>query len=431
MFNQTPKKIVQTNRLPFIIGIIVLVLVMAVFMYKTQMNQKVKIVSTKPRQSFDISARAPETSWFNDEKFKNIKINNSLDLHKPTVQEIETQEIASQDVDIKKQEIEDEYSTELEIKKIDDKNRVEEKKLELEAMTSSLSIPVPGPPGTQAVGPQQQSTGKDGLAGGLNDILNMAKSMAGAKLPALTSLAGQLITDINNQAGKQAFLKKTDEDDDYLEHSKKKPRSRYEVKAGSYIPAALISGINSDLPGSVDAQVTENVYDTVTGNYLLIPQGAKLVGEYNSTLSFGQQRVQVVWNRIIFPDGTGLDLDKMQGVDIAGYTGFFDKVNNHYLRIYGNAVLLSLMGAGYDILNQKAEQDTDPRETVAAAVGQKLADVSGQALEKNMDVQPTLIIDPGYKFNIMVMKDMVLEDIYGHSSDQQEGSGTYLVPFGK
>jgi len=165
------------------------------------------------------------------------------------------------------------------------------------------------------------------------------------------------------------------------------------------------------LPGSVNAQVTENVYDTVTGNYLLIPQGAKLVGEYNSSLTFGQQRVQVVWNRIIFPDGESLDLEKMQGVDISGLSGFHDKVDNHYLRIYGNAVLLSLMGAGYDILNQKAEQSTDPRETVAASVGQKLADVSEQALQKNMEVQPTVLIDPGYKFKIIVMKDMILDNI--------------------
>ena len=241
--------------------------------------------------------------------------------------------------------------------------------------------------------------------------MDMVKSVTGAKLPALAALGGGLATDINNQDGKQAFLKKVDSDDDYLENSKNKPRSPYEVKAGSYIPAALITGINSDLPGSVNAQVTENVYDTITGNYLLIPQGTKLVGEYNSNVTFGQNRVQVVWNRIIFPDGASLNLGKMQGVDIAGNAGFQDKVDNHYLKIYGNAVLLSLMGAGYDILNQKAEQTTDPRETVAASVGQKLADVSGQTLQRNMDVQPTLIINPGYKFKIMVMKDIVLEEI--------------------
>ncbi len=413
MFNQTPQKIVQTNRLPFLIGIIVLMAVMGVFMYKTQMNQKGEVVKAKPRQSIDISPKAVEASWFNDDKFRNIRINNGASSNKPTAQEIEKQIISSQDLDLKKQEIEDEYSTQLEIKKIEDKNRIEEKKLELEAMKSPLSVEVPSVPGTQAVSQGKQS-GKDDLTGGFNQIINMVKSVTGAKIPALPSLVGSSGAGINNQDEKQAFLKKVDSDDDYLKNFKKAPRSPYEVKAGSYIPAALITGINSDLPGNVNAQVTENVYDTLTGNYLLIPQGAKLVGEYNSNLTFGQMRVQVVWNRIIFPDGKSIDLEKMQGVDIAGYTGFQDKVDNHYLRIYGNAVLLSLMGAGYDILNQNAEQQQgyeNPRDIVAANVGQKLSDVSGQTLEKNMDVQPTVIIDPGYKFKIIVMKDMVLENI--------------------
>jgi type IV secretory pathway VirB10-like protein len=421
MFNQTPQKIVQTNRLPFLIGIIVLMVVMGIFMYKTQMNQKVQTVQSKPRQSLDISSKTVESSWFNDDKFKNIKLNiNESVLHKPTDQEIETKIISGQDLDLKKQEIEDEYSTQLEIKKIEDKNKIEEKKLELEAMKSPLSVDIPPPPGSKISSQGKQSGNDDDMAGGLNQILGMVKAVTGAKIPALATLASGLVGDINNQEGKQAFLKKADTDDDYLENSKKKSRSPYEVKAGSYIPAALITGINSDLPGNVNAQVTENVYDTITGNYLLIPQGAKLVGEYNSNLTFGQQRVQVVWNRIIFPDGKSIDIEKMQGMDIAGYTGFHDKVDNHYLRIYGNAVLLSLMGAGYDILNKQAEQSTDPRETVAASVGQKLADVSGQTLEKNMDVQPTVIIDPGYKFRIFVMKDMLLENI-----DDAEGTLAY------
>jgi len=414
MFNQTPQKIVQTNRLPFLIGIIVLMAVMGVFMYKTQMNQKGVIVKAKPRQSIDISSKTANSSWFNDEKFKNIKINlNESLLHKQTSQEIETGIISSQEADLKKQEIEDEYSTRLEIKKIEDKNRIEEKKLELEAMKSPLSVEVPSLPGTQGVSQGKQSGKDDLLTGGLNQIINMVKSAASPKIPALPSLGSQG-TGINNQDEKRAFLKKGDSDDDYLENSKNKPRSPYEVKAGSYIPAALITGINSDLPGSVNAQVTQNVYDTVTGNYLLIPQGAKLVGEYNSSLTFGQTRVQVVWNRIIFPDGKSIDLEKMQGVDIAGLSGFQDKLDNHYLRIYGNAILLSLMGAGYDILNQNAEHQQgyeNPRDIVAANVGQKLSDVGGQTLEKNMDVQPTVIIDPGYKFKIIVMKDMVLENI--------------------
>jgi type IV secretory pathway VirB10-like protein len=410
MFNQVPQKIVQTNRLPFLLGFFVFMMAMGVFMYKAQVNQKAKIVQSRPRQSMDISSKAVETGWFNDKKFNNIRINNGSDLRKPTAQEAEQRIISSKEFDLKKNEIEDEYSARLEIKKIEDKDKIAEKKLELDAMKSPLGIEVPPPPGTQAVS-QEKRTGKDDLTGGLNELMNMVKSATGARLPALAGLEGQLSSDINGQDGKQAFLKKGETDDDYLESSKVKARSPYEVKAGSYIPAALITGINSDLPGSVNAQVTENVYDTITGNYLLIPQGAKLIGEYNSNLTFGQDRVQVVWNRIIFPDGKSIDLEKMQGVDISGFTGFHDKVDNHYLRIYGNAVLLSLMGAGYDILNQKAQSSTDPRDSVAASVGQKLSDVSQQAIQKNMDVQPTLMIDPGYKFKIIVMKDIVLENV--------------------
>ena len=411
MFNQAPQKIVQTNRLPFLVGFMVLIIVMGVFMYKAQMNQRAVTVQNKPRQSIDISSKAVEASWFNDEKFRNIKIGqNGPSSHKQTAREIETQTISKQEVNLRNLEIEDEYSTRLEIKKIEDKDRVESKKLELEALKSPLGIEIPGPPGAQGLS-QQKKIGKDDLTGEFNDLINMVKSMTAANQPFLTGQGNGSHSDINNQYEKKSFLKNEGSEDFYLNNSKKKPRSPYEVKAGSYISAALITGINSDLPGSVNAQVIENVYDTITGNHLLIPQGARLLGEYNSNLTFGQKRVQVVWNRIIFPDGSSIDLGKMQGVDVAGYNGFQDKVDNHYLRIYGNAILLSLMGAGYDALNQKAEKSTDPRETVAASVGQKLADVSGRTLEKNMDIQPTLIIDPGYKFKIMVMKDMVLEKI--------------------
>ena len=419
MFNKTPQKIIQTNRLPFLIGIVVILVAIGVFMYKTQARQKTMIVQSKPRQSMDVSSKTPETSWFNDVKFRNIKINNGAGEPKKTAQEIEAGIVSGQDLDLKKQEIEDEYSALLEIKKIQDKNMIEEKKLELEATRSPLNIEIPLPPGTKK-DPVSKNADKRDPTGSLNELMNMVKSMAGIKGPSPIGFGQSRDTDFNDQDGKQTFLRKTSVDDDYLGNLKKKPRSSYEVKAGSYIPAALITGINSDLPGSVNAQVTENVYDSVTGNYLLIPQGARLVGEYNSNLTFGQQRVQVVWNRIIFPDGKSINLERMQGGDIAGYTGLHDKVDNHYLRIYGNAVLLSLMGAGYDILNNKAQQSSDPRETVAASVGQKLADVSGQTLQKNMQVQPTVMINPGYAFKIIVMKDMVLENI-----DDAQGTLAY------
>jgi type IV secretory pathway VirB10-like protein len=409
MFAQKPKDIVQTNRVPFLAGTAVLLLAVGMFMFKSQKNQKAAAAQSRPRQSMDVSMKTGEAGWFNDEKFKNIKI-NAAQTRKPAAKEIEAAVISNQELDFRKQEILEEFATRLEIERIENKARIANKKLELEAAKSPLPIETPPVPGTKAA-PKEKGSDKDALTGRLNTLADMVRSAAVSRLPDLAALGGQLAANFNNQDGKQEFIKSAQSDDDYLEKPKTKPRSPYEVKAGSTIPAALITGINSDLPGSVNAQVTENVYDSTTGNYLLIPQGAKITGEYNSNLTFGQKRVQVVWNRIIFPDGMSIDLDKMQGVDAGGHTGFEDKVDNHYLRIYGNAVLLSLMGAGYDILNNKAAQSTDPRETVAASVGQKLADVSGRTIEKNMDVQPTIIIDPGYKFKIMVMKDMVLENI--------------------
>ncbi|MBF0511407.1 MAG: hypothetical protein HQL13_03665 [Candidatus Omnitrophica bacterium] len=398
MFNKIPSDIVQSNRWPFFMGVIVFIVVLGVFMYKGQMAQKEIKIENRPRQSMDISTKPQPATWFDDEKLKDIRIkpSGSLKVLKETQKEIISQE---------------EIATRLEIQQIEDKQRIEAKKLEVEAMKSPMNIDVPPPPGTQVVS-SNKKTSRDDVSSNLNGLMSMVKSLTNTKIPDVSGQTGALLTDPNNQDNKKDFLKKSDGlDDDYLHASKKKARCVYEVKAGSYIPASLMTGINSDLPGSVNAQVTESVYDTVTGNYLLIPQGARLVGEYSSKLTFGQNRVQVVWERIIFPDGQSINLEKMQGVDIAGYTGFHDKVNNHYLRIYGNAVLMSMMGAGYDILNKKALQNTDPRETVAAAVGQKLADVSQQSLQKNMDIQPTIIIDPGYKFKVFVLKDMVLENL--------------------
>lgn len=219
----------------------------------------------------------------------------------------------------------------------------------------------------------------------------------------------------NGQNAKDAFLTEPDRKnltDHYVLDSLHAPLSPYEVKAGSVIPAALITGINSDLPGAVIAQVREHVYDTVSGNFLLIPQGAKLIGRYDSQISFGQDRALVVWNRMIMPDGKSIDLGAMQGVDIAGYAGFNDRVNNHYLRIYGNALLMSLVGGGYELLanpNQNNNNINDPQSVIAANVGLQLAQLTNQITRRNINIQPTIEISQGYRFNVMVMKDLILQ----------------------
>jgi type IV secretion system protein TrbI len=154
--------------------------------------------------------------------------------------------------------------------------------------------------------------------------------------PATTTAARQMPgqQDPNLQDRKNDFIGRDGASDaNYVQHSVSQPRSHYEVKAGTIIPTVLLTGLNSDLPGEVVGQVRENVYDTVTGNHLLIPQGSRLLARYDSMVAFGQERVLVCWNRLIRPDGTSVNLECMPGVDLAGYAGFADQVDHHWWRM--------------------------------------------------------------------------------------------------
>lgn len=195
------------------------------------------------------------------------------------------------------------------------------------------------------------------------------------------------------------------------------PRSPYELRAGFVIPATLISGINSELPGQIMGQVSANVYDTPTGKHLLIPQGSRLVGAYSSDVVYGQSRVLVAWQRIVFPDGKALDLGSMPGADSAGYAGFNDQVNNHYLRIFGSALLMSGVVAGVTYTQQQNQQQTvngapSAQQTMSAALGQQLGQVAAQMISKNLSIAPTLEIRPGYRFNVVVVKDLTFSKPY-------------------
>lgn len=207
----------------------------------------------------------------------------------------------------------------------------------------------------------------------------------------------------------EALAKATNSD--YLQTSKQKPLSKYEIKAGWMIPATLITGINSDLAGEVLAQVNENIYDSATGNYLLIPQGTKLVGTYTNNVIYGQDRVLTAWTRLIFPNGDSLNLEGMGGTSADGYSGFSDQVNNHYLRIFGSAFLLSSITAGVALAdNSGGEKETNADKAMTQAINQ-LSTVASEMIRKNMNIAPTIEIRPGYRFNIFVSKDMVLEPL--------------------
>ncbi|WP_064713603.1 IncP-type conjugal transfer protein TrbI [Rhizobium bangladeshense] len=232
---------------------------------------------------------------------------------------------------------------------------------------------------------------------------------------ALRAGLGGQNTDPNGQASKEDFFNADLKDLGYLRNRVVPQQSPFELKRGSVIPATLITGINSDLPGRISAQVSQNVYDSATGHRLLIPQGTKLFGRYDSKVSFGQKRVLVVWTDIIFPNGSTLQIGGMSGTDAQGYGGFSDKVNNHYLKTFGSAVLIALIGTGIDMAvpqsSTLATQDTASdaaRRNFAETFGR----VADQTIQRNMDVQPTLEIRPGYKFNVLVDQDLILPGAY-------------------
>lgn len=192
----------------------------------------------------------------------------------------------------------------------------------------------------------------------------------------------------------------------YSNHQVQRAQTATELRVGTVIPAVMISGINSDLPGEMLAQVTEAVRDSQQGQYVLIPQGAKLVGRYASDIAEGQERVMVVWYRLNFPDGSFLNLDGMNGMDLAGFSGLHDKVNRHTVDKFKEATLLSLItGAA-----QLSQTDNDEAaQQLAAALGQQWGQVGQEVVKRKLERSATLEIRPGYRFNVFINKDLMLK----------------------
>lgn len=188
------------------------------------------------------------------------------------------------------------------------------------------------------------------------------------------------------------------------------------LMTGFVIPATLVTGINSDLPGQIIAQVSQNVYDTATGRYLLVPQGTKVIGNYDSGIIFGQERVLVTWNRLVFPDGKNIDIGGMAASDQSGYAGANDLVNNHYLKLFSSALLLSVVSAAATYTQDKYAKNNNSEATASGAMAQSFGNQMGQTtiqvIQKHMNVSPTLEIRPGYKINVMVSKDILFSKPY-------------------
>ena len=215
--------------------------------------------------------------------------------------------------------------------------------------------------------------------------------------------------DPNRQAHKIGFLEDQTDDDIYNAHHLQRPRSPYQVMAGTVIPASLVTGINSDLPGTVIAQVTQNIYDTVTGEHLLIPQGARLLGRYDSVIAFGQSRALVVWTRIINPDGTSIQIENLPAADASGYAGLKDKVDFHTFRLLKGIVLSTLLGLGTELSFDDTESDLVEALRESA---QNSANQAGQRIiDRTLNIQPTIKIRQGWPVRVIVNKDLILKPI--------------------
>ncbi|QGM46060.1 TrbI/VirB10 family protein [Methylocystis heyeri] len=210
----------------------------------------------------------------------------------------------------------------------------------------------------------------------------------------------------NMQDRKMAFLNaSTDRRTVSLDRLQTKA-SPYVVQAGTVIPAALITGIRSDLPGQITAQVTEAVYDTPTGKYLLIPQGAKLIGQYDSSVAFGQSRLLLVWTRLIMPDGTSIVLERQPGADAGGYAGLEDEVDNHWDKLFEAAVLSTLLSVGAEAGTSQNENNLV--QAIRSGASNSVSQTGQQIIQHQLNVQPTLTIRPGFPVRVVVTRDLVL-----------------------
>lgn len=215
----------------------------------------------------------------------------------------------------------------------------------------------------------------------------------------------------NGQDRKSAFLSGAADSKIYASGKLQAPASPFQVMAGTIISAAMVTGLNSDLPGQAIANVTEPVYDTVTGKTLLVPQGSRLLGTYDAQVAYGQSRVLLVWTRLIMPDGSSIVLDRLSGTDAKGFAGLEDETDNHWRKLLAGAALSTLLGVGAE-LGSGNRGSVDGNDTVVVATGRSAQDsvnqVGQQITRRNLNIQPTLTVRPGFPVRVIVNKDLVL-----------------------
>jgi len=304
-----------------------------------------------------------------------------------------------------------------------EQRRLDEYNREREAIEAPTSVKS-NLPGTVK---ETASTSSDPLAAIQSALLN-ARSMLGggtgstpqsALAQAGTSGTAEQRSDYdrqNDQEQKAAFGQQhSKQETEYLTATRQPAQGQYEIKAGWLIPAVLEQQLNSDLPGMIRALVRENVYDSATGRYILIPSGSTLIGVYNSHVGYGQNALQAVWRRIVFPDGSSFALGGFEGDDSAGAAGFREQVKNHWGRLLSGALLTSVFAAGIEVsqgTNSSALQSQSVGQTVGQAVGQQVGELGTEVTRRNLNIQPTIVVRAGYRFFVRVEKDVQFNGPY-------------------
>ncbi|MEJ1978630.1 MAG: TrbI/VirB10 family protein [Acetobacteraceae bacterium] len=240
-----------------------------------------------------------------------------------------------------------------------------------------------------------------------SNALPSSASTPASSMPQVPGQASPDPTSIENmQSSKIAFMNSPVSHDTVSPDRIAKTASPYVIQAGWVIPGALNTGIKSDIPGDVTAQVTENIYDSPTGRYLLIPQGSRLFGKYSSEISFAQTRVQMVWTRIIFPNGSSIVLQNLPGADTQGYSGLEDEVDNHWGALFKAAILSTVLSVGAEAGTSDSENNL--AQAIREGASQSINQTGQQIVERNLNIQPTLTDRPGLPLRIIVDQDLAL-----------------------
>jgi type IV secretion system protein TrbI len=280
---------------------------------------------------------------------------------------------------------------------------------------ANAGAPAPGMP-TPAAGPtpEEQRIAQEQEAARTSKLF--ATTNVGQVEPAVVpvSAGGQAVSaaagssDLMSQDHKLAFLNGNVDRRTVSPDRVEPPASPYVLQAGTVIPAALITGLRSDLPGQVTAQVTEDAYDSPTGRFLLIPQGARLVGQYDAQIAFGQTRALLVWSRLIMPNGRSIVLERQPGADPEGYAGLEDEVDNHWGMLFKAAILSTVLSVGSEA-GMSGNNNGSLAEAIQQGMSQSINQTGQQVVSRSLSIQPTITIRPGFPVRVMVTHDLVLE----------------------